>query len=150
MHHNMIGCSGELQGASGMPLLPSRGAATFAAQGLGIRFLEAVGGGGLAGVVAVLAETVFELFDAQAEETHSVLEGVNHLYNGVGSQIIEGLDLFAREHSVPTSNTNQRFRIKPQDFAGIRPEQLQLFLYYTPFPALFRRPFRTHETLCRL
>jgi hypothetical protein len=98
MHDDDIGGVRKLQSASGMALLASGGTAALVALGLGVGFLEAIGGRGLAGVVAVLAETVFELLDAQGQERDGVLERGEHLKDGVGSLIVESLELFACEH----------------------------------------------------
>lgn len=94
---------------------------------VGYRLFEAVGGRGLAGIVAVLAEAVFELLDTQGQEGNRVLEGSDRLHDRVGSQVIESLYLLACQHNVLTSNEIQRFRTGAADFAQNRPEQLQNF-----------------------
>ena len=74
-------------------------AAAFAALGLGVGFLKPVEGWGIAGVVAVLTEAVFELFNAQSEDAGDILESVDHGKDGIGSLIVEGLEFFARQHN---------------------------------------------------
>ena len=96
MDHGGIGLVSELQGSSGMSPLSSRGTLALAALGLG--FLKPIGGGGLTGVMAIFAETIFELFDACGEDLDRVLEGVHQINNGVGSLVIEGLNVFSRQH----------------------------------------------------
>jgi hypothetical protein len=98
MDHGGIGLVSELQGASGMSRLASRGTIALAALGFGVGLLKPIGGGGLTGVMAIFAETIFELFDACAEDLDRVLKGVHQIHNGVGSLVIEGLNVFSRQH----------------------------------------------------
>jgi len=98
MHHDGIRIIHPLQGVSGMSFLSSGRASALGALGLGLGFVKAVGGGRFTGVVAVLSETVFELFDALGEEVDAVLERGNNRDDRVGALVVECLDLFLREH----------------------------------------------------
>ena len=102
-----------------MAFLASGGTATLLALGLWVRFVEAVGGGRFARVVAVLCETVFELLDAQAEDPDGVLEGGNLRDDRVGSLIVESVDLFACAHIGQYERCDSKIADQPRRFSGV-------------------------------